>query len=154
MELKTVVIALGANLGDKEATLASTRAMLTERIGPVVAASEEMITPAWGVVDQPDFLNQVLAIRPTVFLGRFEGAEPIEGLHQLLTVTQQIERALGRKRGRRWGPRSCDIDLIFADRYEVATERLTLPHPWWRQRDFVGGILERELPEYLLFGPR
>ncbi|MEL7160078.1 MAG: 2-amino-4-hydroxy-6-hydroxymethyldihydropteridine diphosphokinase [Bacteroidota bacterium] len=139
----------GANLGDRHAALAHARQLITERIGPILAATNELETPAWGVTDQPDFLNQVLVVD----LGADAGAKKRLGakLHALLDRTQAIERELGRKRKGHWGPRTCDIDLIFLDDLHYEDERVSLPHPWWSQRDFVGGLIRRELAGELPF---
>ncbi|MEM9261856.1 MAG: 2-amino-4-hydroxy-6-hydroxymethyldihydropteridine diphosphokinase [Bacteroidota bacterium] len=154
-----LTIALGANLGDRHATLSRARHLITERIGPLIAASSVVETKAWGKVDQPDFLNQVISVDPRHFapqyfmLGAAAGAKSgsIKAyLHKLLDSTQAIEAELGRQREITWGPRTCDIDLIFVGDLRYEDERLSLPHPWWRERDFVGGIIERELAEFLL----
>ncbi|MEM1358239.1 MAG: 2-amino-4-hydroxy-6-hydroxymethyldihydropteridine diphosphokinase [Bacteroidota bacterium] len=147
-----LTIALGANLGDRHATLSRARQLITERIGPLIAASSVLETKAWGVLDQPDFLNQVIIVDST-YVGAAAGAKSgsIKAyLHKLLDTTQAIEHELGRQREINWGPRTCDIDLIFVGDLRYEDERLSLPHPWWRKRDFVGGIIERELAEFLL----
>jgi 2-amino-4-hydroxy-6-hydroxymethyldihydropteridine diphosphokinase len=100
-----------------------------------------METKAWGVEDQPDFLNQVIVVE--YHPGSAAGAEnglKAKLLH-LLGLTQGIEAALGRERKAHWGPRTCDIDIIFVDNIRFESERLSLPHPWWAERDFVSGLL-------------
>ena len=151
MYCKLVTLGLGTNLGDKPATLASARAAIERHLGPIVATTSEVTTEAWGVTDQPDFLNQVVVVHPNYFSLTTTRHLPADYLHALLDVTQRIESNLGRIRGKRWGPRTCDIDVIFVDQLSLQTNRLTLPHPWWRQRDFVGGLIERQLP-WLLTG--
>lgn len=143
-----LTLALGANLGDRTATLAAARALLFERIGPALAASALQETPAWGLEDQPDFLNQVIVVD---LQDSFKGVTLERGgvkrlLHQLLDEVQAIEAALGRQREQHWGPRTCDIDLIFLDDLRYEDARVSLPHPWWSERDFVGGIIRKELP--------
>ena len=150
MNCKLVTLGLGTNLGDKRATLAGARDAIERRLGPIVAATSEIITKAWGVTDQPDFLNQVVVVHPNYFALATADGQAGSYLHALLDVTQRIENDLGRVRETHWGPRTCDIDIIFADRLSLQTERITLPHPWWRERDFVGGLIERELPWLLL----
>lgn len=140
-----LIVALGTNLGDRRRTLAAARTTLSEVFGPELAASSVVETPPWGVADQPDYLNQVVVLawspRP--------GAGLAGRLLAVLDRTQAIERALGRRPGRRWGPRACDIDLIMANDLRFESDRLSLPHPWWAQRDFVGGLLRRELADWL-----
>ena len=140
----TVTLALGTNLGDRAALLAAARTDLAATVGPVVAASRVAETPAWGVTDQPAFLNQVIVVAypwPAA-----AGASVKERLLQLLDRCQAVEQRLGRERKQVWGPRTCDVDLIFAGDLRLETARLSLPHPWWAQRDFVGGVIRRELP--------
>jgi 2-amino-4-hydroxy-6-hydroxymethyldihydropteridine diphosphokinase len=142
-----LTIALGANLGDREATLATARHLIQDRIGSLHAMSSLQETAAWGMTDQPDFLNQVIVV---VLKEELEDrlvntSNLAAGLHHLLDVVQGIELELGRQRKEHWGPRTCDLDLIFLRDLRFEDERLSLPHPWWRERDFVGGIIRREL---------
>ena len=146
----TVTLALGSNLGDRHTTLAGARRLITERIGPLMKTSSLLETKAWGVADQPDFLNQVIVVQYDPDLGAAAGAEkvPLKSvLHRLLDLTQSIETDLGRERKIHWGPRTCDVDIIFVDDLRYEDERLSLPHPWWEARDFVGGIIQAELAE-------
>ena len=141
-----LTLALGANLGDRHATLAEARRLISERVGPIVQESSLLETKAWGVEDQPDFLNQVIIVDDPG--QRFDSIR--DQLHALLDITQGIELALGRERKSHWGPRTCDIDLIFLDDIRYEDERINLPHPWWAQRDFVGGIIKREFGQIVL----
>lgn len=162
-----LTLALGTNLGDRHQILADTRRLIGERIGPLVYESATLETKAWGVEDQPDFLNQVIVVDGTAFGGtvlssgtatsgppasRGESADAGAGnvsvramLHRLLDLTQAIEAELGRERKNQWGPRTCDIDIVFVDDLRYEDERISLPHPWWEARGFVGGIIKREL---------
>lgn len=101
-----------------------------------------METNAWGVEDQPDFLNQVIVVEyhPGSAAGAEKGFLKAKLLH-LLGLTQGIEAALGRERKIHWGPRTCDIDIIFVDDIRFESERLSLPHPWWAERAFVSELL-------------
>lgn len=141
-----LTLALGANLGDRHATLAEARRLISERVGPIVQESSLLETKAWGVEDQPDFLNQVIIVNEPG--QKFDSIR--DQLHALLDITQGIELALGRERKSHWGPRTCDIDLIFLDDIRYEDERISLPHPWWAQRDFVGGIIKREFGQIVL----
>ncbi|MFT7121143.1 MAG: 2-amino-4-hydroxy-6-hydroxymethyldihydropteridine diphosphokinase [Neolewinella sp.] len=141
-----LTLALGANLGDRHATLAEARRLISERVGPIVQESSLLETKAWGMEDQPDFLNQVIIVDEPG--QRFDSIR--DQLHALLDITQGIELALGRERKSHWGPRTCDIDLIFLDDIRYEDERISLPHPWWAQRDFVGGIIKREFGQIVL----
>jgi len=118
-------IALGSNLGDREANLALAR----ERIAAlpqcrVLAASDVDETAPIGPVDQPHYLNQMLAVQTSL--------PPLDLLDRLLA----IESAAGRVRTTRWGARTLDLDIV---RYGTATmthPRLTVPHPELPHREF------------------
>lgn len=130
-----VYLALGSNLGDREAHLAYARAALDALPGTeVVAATAVEETAPVGPVDQPPYLNQMLLLVTRL------------GPHALLEACLAIERAAGRARRERWGPRTLDLDIVrFGDRV-LAEAALTLPHPelpnrdWWqRELAALGG---------------
>jgi 2-amino-4-hydroxy-6-hydroxymethyldihydropteridine diphosphokinase len=119
-------IALGSNLGDREAILAAATDRLS-CLGRVVARSSVYETEPVGYRDQPAFLNAALALETEL--------EPLPLLHALLS----IERELGRDRssGLPKGPRTLDLDLLLLGDAIVAGEELTLPHPALAKRRFV-----------------
>ncbi|WP_218220929.1 2-amino-4-hydroxy-6-hydroxymethyldihydropteridine diphosphokinase [Nesterenkonia sp. Act20] len=126
------ILALGSNLGDSAATLASAVTSLRSRAGlRVLAASPLARTrPVGGPQDQPDFLNQVIEIATT------------KSPQELLALTQQVEaehhRARGAQNGEiRWGPRTLDIDIITYASARVSTPSLQIPHPRAAHRGFV-----------------
>ena len=137
----TVTLALGSNLGDRHMTLAAARQMIGARIGPIITESKLLETKAWGLEDQPDFLNQVVVVQYDLGADAGAGEALKNKLLRLLDLTQTIETELGRKRKTHWGPRTCDIDIIFVDNIRFETERLSLPHPWWAERAFVRDLL-------------
>ncbi|RFF29615.1 2-amino-4-hydroxy-6-hydroxymethyldihydropteridine diphosphokinase [Wenzhouxiangella sediminis] len=120
-------IGLGANLGDRAATLDAALVRI-DRLGAceVVAVSRYYFTPPWGDTDQPEFLNAVARMRTDLDAER------------LLDALQGIEAELGRDRTpRRWGPRTIDLDLLLYGRERIETPLLTVPHPRIRERAFV-----------------
>lgn len=124
-----VVIALGSNQGDVLANLSGAVEALAElpgfqieEVSPLVR-TEPVLEP--GALPQSDFYNVVL-------LGRTVIAPPM-----LLMETQHIERRFGRMTGRRWAPRTLDIDIIMIDRIRVSSKKLQLPHPRAHERAFV-----------------
>jgi len=119
-----VVIALGSNLGDREATLIDAINQLAAIITVVKVSTFHETAPVGGP-EQPDYLNAVL-------IGESE-LEPTE----LLRKMQEIELAAGRQRIERWGARTLDLDLIAADDLVIESEFLTLPHPRAHERRFV-----------------
>lgn len=120
-------VALGSNLGDsRQHLLDAIKALAALPHTEVTARSRIYHTPPWGVTDQPDFLNAVVALETAL--------EP----HDLLGALLAIERAAGRQRnGERWGPRTLDLDLLHVADRTVNDERLTLPHPHIADRAFV-----------------
>ncbi len=120
-------VALGSNLGDsRQHLLDAMTALAALPHTQVVARSKLYRTPPWGVLDQPDFLNAVVALETEL--------EP----HALLDALLEIERNAGRLRnGERWGPRILDLDVLHMASVTVNSERLTLPHPHIADRAFV-----------------
>ncbi|WP_127752933.1 2-amino-4-hydroxy-6-hydroxymethyldihydropteridine diphosphokinase [Devosia sp. 1566] len=119
-------LSLGANLGDAPANLAEAVRRIGEADGVAVVAQSGMITTKpWGKTDQPDFLNLALEINTAL--------EPLP----LLDALQAIEAVMGRERLEHWGPRVIDIDIVAYERLEMDTARLTLPHRYAHERDFV-----------------
>jgi BirA family biotin operon repressor/biotin-[acetyl-CoA-carboxylase] ligase len=136
-----VYLALGSNLGDREALLARARRLLDGPDLRIVAASAVYETAPWGVTDQPPFLNQVL-----------QGATALPPL-RLLGRCRDVEAQLGRVRTRRFGPRSIDVDILLYDEIELSTPELTLPHPRLCDRAFVLVPLADLAPALRVPGP-
>lgn len=134
--MATAWLSLGANIGAPQAQLEEAVRLLDahERIA-VTARSSIIITKAWGKTDQPDFANMALAIETDL--------SPIDLLHACL----DIERDMGRVRHEVWGPRLIDIDLIAYERIEMDSVKLTLPHRFAHERDFVLAPLREISPE-------
>jgi len=129
-------LSLGANLGNPTAQLAeAVRRIDAHDDIAVIAQSSVLATKPWGKTDQPDFANMAIGVETTL--------KPMA----LLDVLLDIELAMGRVRQEVWGPRLIDIDIIAYDRYEIKTARLTLPHPYAHERDFVLDPLSEIAPE-------
>ncbi|HEX7322410.1 MAG TPA: 2-amino-4-hydroxy-6-hydroxymethyldihydropteridine diphosphokinase [Mycobacterium sp.] len=133
--MSRAVLSIGSNLGDRLARLQSA----VDGFGNSVRAISRVYeTEAWGGVDQGRFLNAVLIVD-----------DPARDGHGWLYRAHELERAAGRVRHQRWGPRTLDVDVIscFATTGEPAgmgrTEilsrdrELTLPHPLAHLRAFV-----------------
>lgn len=119
-------LGLGANLGNRVKVLDEAIERLAAADGiEIIAVSSYYETAPWGWTEQPPFVNAALKIRTTL--------EPLD----LLTVCQAIETQLGRKREKKWGPRTLDIDLLYALGKFYEMERLRLPHPYLKERAFV-----------------
>ena len=122
--MTNVFLGIGGNLGERRVML---RSAVAEIRGVVedVRVSSLYETAAWGVTDQPAFLNAVVRGRTSL--------PPLE----LLDALQAIENDLGRVRGRRWGARVIDIDILLYGAEVIDEPRLTVPHPYMTQRGFV-----------------
>ena len=120
-------VGVGANLGDREATIRRAVELLDERDGvEVVAVSELRETAPWGPVEQPAFVNGAVAVETAL--------EPAE----LLAALLDVERLLGRVRtGERWGPRTIDLDLLLYGEQVIDEPGLTVPHPRLHERRFA-----------------
>jgi 2-amino-4-hydroxy-6-hydroxymethyldihydropteridine diphosphokinase len=109
------VLSLGSNLGDR---LGFLKSVLDGLGSAVVAVSSVYETEPWGVEDQPDFLNAVCIVD-----------DPGRDHWAWLRAGQDLERAAGRVRGRRWGPRTLDVDVVTVDGVRSDDPELLLPHP-------------------------
>lgn len=137
MTMHTVYLLLGANLGDRAAMLQRALEAIQVDLGPVLKQSALYETAAWGITDQPAFLNQVLKVL-SVF--------PAE---EILEKTQAIENRLGRVRREKWGSRVIDIDLLYVDDIMLNSETLTVPHPFLHERRFTLVPLAEIEPEFV-----
>ena len=126
--MASALIALGGNVGDVRASFRRAIAEICARAGAkLLARSSDYRTPPWGDEAQPDFINACIRIDT-----------PLSPL-ALLDVLQAVEAAFGRNRhaGRRWGPRTLDLDLLAYDDLTLRDPRLELPHPRLFERAFV-----------------
>ncbi len=134
-------LGIGSNIGDKAAMLDAAVAALAATPGlAVTARSRHYRTPPWGDTDQDWFLNGALAVETAL--------DP----HALLDACLDVERALGRVRERRWGPRVIDIDVLAYAGAAVSDARLILPHRFVRERAFVLVPLAEIAPDLVIGG--
>ena len=123
-----VYFSLGSNLGDKEGNIREAIRRIGELIGEVDRQSTLLATEPWGFESDNTFVNA--AIRCTTSLSPFE----------ILNITQDIERAMGRTHKSvdgQYHDRIIDIDILIYDDLHITTPQLTLPHPLMKERDFV-----------------
>jgi 2-amino-4-hydroxy-6-hydroxymethyldihydropteridine diphosphokinase len=124
----TAYVGLGANLGDREATIHRAVELLAATPGiEIVAVSTLRETDPVGYADQPRFLNGAVALETAL--------APRALLERLL----EVERELGRVRGEgpRFGPRTIDLDLLLHGDEVMDEPGLVLPHPRLAERRFV-----------------
>ncbi len=130
-------IGIGANLGEREATIARALQLLSEQEGVrVEAVSTLRETDPVGLLEQPRFLNGAAAVETE--LG------PRELLDRLLAVEQELGRTRG---GERFGPRTIDLDLLVYGERQVDEPGLTVPHPRLAERRFAVEPLAELDPE-------
>lgn len=127
-------LSLGANLGQRQEQLRAALDRLAV-LGRVIATSSLYETQPVGVPDQPWFLNCAVAVETNLSPER------------LLESTLAIERAMGRERTRKKGPRNIDIDIVLFDQRIVDSPRLMIPHPAMHQRRFVLAPLAEIAPQ-------
>ena len=118
------VIALGANIGDPKVQMDLAVAMLREAT-EVISVYEYFSTKPVSDIEQPDYLNAVCIV---------ESELPAM---DLLSLLHGIEKALGRERLEKWGPRTIDLDLIQYGSLLSSADELKLPHPRAHERRFV-----------------
>jgi 2-amino-4-hydroxy-6-hydroxymethyldihydropteridine diphosphokinase len=118
-------IALGSNLGNRELALTRARAAIAGiRDTRIVGITDVEETDPVGPVPQGKFLNQMVAVSTTL--------PP----RTLLAALHRIERAAGRVRAVRWGPRTLDLDIVMIEGKDYVDEGLIIPHPELPHRDF------------------
>jgi 2-amino-4-hydroxy-6-hydroxymethyldihydropteridine diphosphokinase len=130
-------VGLGSNLGDREATLRAAVDELTAMPGvEVVAVSTLVDTEPVGYLDQPRFLNGVVALETDL------------RARMLLDVLLALEARFGRDRAAApaQGPRTLDLDLLLYGDAEIDEDGLRVPHPRLHERAFVLGPLQEVAP--------
>lgn len=125
--MNKVYLLLGGNLGDRFQNIIEAINVIQQQIGNIVLRSSIYETKAWGLSQQPDFLNLAILVETKL--------TPLS----LLDATQKIEKDLGRIRheNQKWGARTMDIDILFFNQEIIRTERLVIPHPLMALRKFV-----------------
>jgi len=140
-----VYLGLGSNLGDRERLLREAIRLIGERVGAVVRQSSFIETEPWGYDSEHPFLNAVIRCQTD------------KTPHEVLTLTQQIERDMGKTKAHATQRSQCsmlnaqcsifkdrpiDIDILLYDDLTVDEPDLQIPHPLMHERDFVMKPLE------------
>ena len=116
---------IGGNLGNRQENLQKARELIAAGTGQILLRSSIYETEAWGIQEQPAFLNQVLLL-----------STPLDP-HQLLSRILEIEHLMGRERTQKFGPRLIDIDILFFNNEVIAEPGLSIPHPHLQDRRFT-----------------
>ena len=126
--MSIVYLGLGSNLGNKEQHITTAVKHLEQRVGKVRRLSSLLKTEPWGFTSPHSFVNAAVSIDTRL------------SPHEVLEVTQQIERDMGREQKSMNGEyhdRIIDIDILLYDDMEINEKDLIIPHPLMHQRDFV-----------------
>ena len=136
------VIALGSNIGDKAANIAKAIDLLTGGQADVslVERSRNYKTPPWGITEQDWFINACVSVKT--------GLVPLALLHHCLSIEEQM----GRKRAKKWGPRTIDLDVLVYRDQVLDTPELQLPHPHITERAFVLVPMADVAPDHVIGG--
>ena len=121
-------LGIGTNLGDRTANLNDAVRWINEQAGQVLACSSFIETEPWGFSSENAFLNAVVKIDTSL------------APHELLRVTQGIEREMGRTHksvNGVYSDRIIDIDILLYESVTISDDKLTIPHPLIWQRRFV-----------------
>jgi 2-amino-4-hydroxy-6-hydroxymethyldihydropteridine diphosphokinase len=132
-----VYLLLGSNEGKPLQNLEKALLLLAARCGPIIKQSSVYQTEAWGIKDQPAFLNQAILIRTAL--------TPLD----LLSALKHIETETGRIETTKWGPRVIDIDILFYDNEVIDLPQLKIPHPYIQQRRFTLVPMQQIAPDFL-----
>lgn len=125
MDTRIYHLLLGANLGHREATLATARDLIDQEAGRIVATSHLYETEPWGYPEQPWFLNQAIALESSMAPA------------SLLEKLGSIEARLGRQRGEKWHARHIDIDILLCGDLVTKGDGARIPHPELPNRNFA-----------------
>ncbi len=131
-----IFIGLGSNLGDRRGNILTALRLLDRPRIRVARVSSLYQTEPVGFGPQPDYYNAVCIL------------ETDRPPRRLLAACLDVEAAMGRARGVRWGPRLIDLDLLFYSQRIVQTPSLTVPHPRLAERRFVLEPLCEIPPEF------
>ncbi len=135
--MKEVFLLLGSNVGDTIRHLDTARQLLMADVGSLSRLSSLYRTKAWGITNQPDFLNQVV-----VLISHYP---PLEVLDRILS----IEKKMGRHRLVKWGERIIDIDILYYNHQIVDYQNLKIPHPLLQERNFALVPLVEIAPDFV-----
>jgi len=143
--MHTVYFSLGSNIGDRQENLQCAIDEIEKRIGRVVCQSDMIVTEPQGFSSSHKFLNMAICAETTL------------SAMEILDITQDIERKLGRKQKSVDGiyhDRTIDIDILLYDDSSISSTRLTIPHPRLTQRLFVLQPLAQIAPDLIVPGKK
>ena len=128
---------IGGNEGDRLSRLEEAREMIATAGGRILLVSSIYETAAWGITDQPDFLNQALEV--------WTMQEAPVWMSTLLSIEEQM----GRRRLEKYGARIIDIDILFFNNSIIRMPGLIVPHPEIQHRRFALAPMDEIAPLYV-----
>lgn len=125
--MSNVILLLGGNRGETEKVFQQASVLIEQQIGLIQQFSSMYKSPPWGFEDDQWFLNQVIFVETALTAG------------SVLEKSQQIERAMGRKKKTttHYEGRLLDIDILFYDDVILSSQKLTIPHERLHLRRFT-----------------
>ena len=123
--MRTAYLLIGGNIGNRKENLSKAISLINEQCGSLTISSSIYETEAWGITDQPSFLNQALEISTSLTA------------RQLMRKVLKIEEEMGRVRKEKLGPRIIDIDILLFENEIHDLRFLNIPHPEMQNRRFV-----------------
>ncbi len=136
MEIHTLVLSTGSNLGNRQQNLADASGLIRGMLGSIRQSSSLYESPSWGYSSEHSYYNHCIEVQTEL--------APGECMQQIL----EIERMMGRERkGKGYGDRVIDIDILFYDDLILDLDRLKIPHERMHERKFVLLPLAEILPE-------
>jgi len=124
-QAKIAYIGIGSNLGNKKKNIELSKYLLEKKQIKILKVSSMFESLSWPNTKNPKFINIVIKIKTTL--------TP----QNLMKVCLDVEKSLGRRRFKRYQPRTCDIDILDYDRKIIVEKNLKLPHPRMHTRNFV-----------------
>jgi 2-amino-4-hydroxy-6-hydroxymethyldihydropteridine diphosphokinase len=135
--MKAAYLLIGGNIGDRLAFMAAAKEKMKQKGIELIRQSSIYETAAWGITDQPSFLNQVLEIETSL--------TPQKLLSELLCIEQE----LGRTRAEKNGARTIDIDILYFENQLIQAKGLSIPHDRISIRRFVLVPLTELIPDFI-----
>ncbi len=132
-----IFLLLGSNIGDRKWFIEKAKERIRDNDVFITDSSSCYLSPPWGTVNQPYFLNQVIRVESSL------------SPESLMRLCLKIENELGRIRKERYGSRTIDIDLLYYNQIHCTTESLTLPHPRLHERRFTLVPMNEIAPDFI-----
>src|ERR1017187_1694012 len=123
--MNEVFFLLGSNLGDRLDYLSKASDFIEQKIGKIFRKSSIYETAAYGNTDQPSYLNLIISVLTD------------KNPNDLLEITMNIEKSMGRIRKEKWEAREIDVDILFYGDQIIDTPNLKIPHPGIELRQFT-----------------